>query len=58
MFNKRGGMMFSREQLEGRAAELWPDNTSLQAKWVLACQYLQRTGKWVLFGGEVSWRDS
>ena len=48
--------MLTRNQLEERAAELWPDNTGLQAKWVNACLYLIRCGKWVLLGGDVKWR--
>lgn len=46
----------SEQELQDRAEQLWPDQPHLQDKWVQAARYLQQAGKWVLYGGEVTWR--
>lgn len=39
-----------------RAEKNYPQNETLQAKWLAAVAFLRARGKWVLEGGQVSWK--
>ena len=42
--------------LAARAAALYPDNHTLQEKWIAAVAFLRSKGLWVLDGGPAKWR--
>lgn len=44
-------------ELRERAVELWPDNESLQKKWLNAVAFLLVNNRWILRGAEVSWKS-
>lgn len=42
--------------LAERASALYPDNPSLQEKWIAAVAFLRSKGLWILEGGPAKWR--
>ena len=42
--------------LAARADALYPDNPTLQEKWIAAVAFLRSKGLWVLEGGPAKWR--
>ena len=42
--------------LAARADALYPDNPTLQEKWIAAAAYLRSKGLWILEGGPAKWR--
>lgn len=42
--------------LAERASALYPDNPTLQEKWIAAVAFLRSKGLWILEGGPAKWR--
>ena len=42
--------------LAARADALYPDNPTLQEKWIAAVAFLRSKGLWILEGGPAKWR--